>query len=229
MKAGYTPFQIRKMAAGMRKDGKVMRTILAAEFGPAFADGVIAASLSGFAGLIPVLPFIGGRANPMTSELVESAKLLAFYRCMRQDGVPDERTCVLVARAMQARLARYPRFVLRLAGRMQTSRLFTARLKRLAASSQRREYPGNFVFTVVDGGVEFDWGIDFTQCSIHEFYKSQQAEGLMRFICPNDFISSRAFGFGLTRTKTLPEGHGVCDQRVKRNGTLLIRRPVSTC
>jgi hypothetical protein len=118
---------------------------------------------------------------------------------------------------MQIRLAQYPRFLLRLMGRLQFSRLFLNRLQREANETQKQVYPDDFVAEIVMGdGKEFDWGIDFTECAIHKFYKAQNAVELLPYVCKLDYLTSTAFGLGLVRTKTLASGDEKCNPRLKQ-------------
>lgn len=216
----------RKLMKSLKKDEGVIRSFLIEEYGPEFSDAALREAEVEFESLIPKIPYIGGSGNLMTSDLVESVKLLAFYRVMKARGVPPDKTFRIVHRAMKARFERYPRVLRKLIGRLQMSRFFVKRLKRLAAESQERRFPGNFVFTVVIGdGGWFDWGLDFTECAILKFFRSENAEEFMPYICPNDYATGEAFDLGLVRTKTLAEGMGVCDQRLKRGRKTETRFP----
>ena len=89
--------------------------------------------------------------------------------------------------------------------------------RRMALESQKREYPGAWVYTVLEGdGKEFDWGIDQVECGICKFFADQDAQEFVPYMCALDFIASDYFGWGLVRTTTLAEGGERCDFRFKR-------------
>jgi hypothetical protein len=64
-------------------------------------------------------------------------------------------------------------------------------------------------------GQEFDYGLDFTECGICEFYRAQRADELTPYLCLMDGVVSEVFCYGLVRYKTLAEGADVCDFRYK--------------
>jgi hypothetical protein len=167
--------------------------------------------------LIHQLPFIGGKKNRWTADLLESAQILALFRAMQAYGKTPSETAEVLYEGMQIRLGQYPRFLLRLIGRWQFSSLFLKTLQHQAAETHKRQYPDDFVAEVVIGdGKEFDWGIDFTECAIQKFYRVQNALEFLPYVCRLDYLTSAAFGIGLVRTKTLAKGNGRCNPRLKR-------------
>jgi hypothetical protein len=167
--------------------------------------------------LIPQIPFIGGKKNRWTADLIESVQVLALFRAMQAyDKTPSE-TAELLYEGMQIRLAKYPRFLLRLVGRLQFSKPFLKSLQHQAAETHKCSFPDNFVAEVVIGnGKDFDWGIDFTECAIQKFYKAQNALQFLPYVCRLDYLTSTAFGIGLARTKTLANGDERCNARLKQ-------------
>jgi hypothetical protein len=92
------------------------------------------------------------------------------------------------------------------------------RAHRNALESQKRQYPGDWVCTVVGGdGEAYDWGIDQVECGICKFFADRDAEEFVPYMCALDFIASDYFGWGLVRTTTLAEGGERCDFRFKRD------------
>ena len=90
-------------------------------------------------------------------------------------------------------------------------------MKQWAEGSKNYEHLPGWVFSYVEGdGEEFDYGMDFHQCGVLLYFKSQGAEELAPYICLADWIESKLAGTGLMRTKTLAMGDGVCDFRFKK-------------
>jgi hypothetical protein len=171
-----------------------------------------------YAGLIPQLPYIGGEANMLTSNLVQSAWGLALYRTLQQRGDSAKEVGRLLYRAvenmMQAAVsdAATPE-----APEVLRAWLLNS-LKAAAQQSQKRRYPGDWVFTVVEGnGQNFDYGIDYTECGVCKFFQAQHAAELTPYMCLLDFPMSEAMGDGLVRTMTLANGDPKCDFRYKRD------------
>jgi len=65
----------------------------------------------------------------------------------------------IVYEIAEAYHGKYPVFVRRLIGKLYFNKLLWRILKKRAARSQERRYPGDWVFAFVEGdGVEFDFG-----------------------------------------------------------------------
>ena len=97
------------------------------------------------------------------------------------------------------------------------SRYNRRRSRQKAALSQERRYPGDWVREHVEGdGDVFEWGMDYTECGIVKFLRSQGADELAPYLCLTDYALFGALGIELTRTMTLAEGYEKCDFRFKR-------------
>jgi hypothetical protein len=167
--------------------------------------------------LIPRIPFIGGKRNRWTADLIRSAQILALFRAMRAFGRTPSETAEVLYEGTQIRLARYPRFWLHLMGRWHFSSWYVKRVQRHAAETHKHEFPDNFVADVVTGdGKEFDWGIDFTECAIQKFYRAQNALQFLPYVCRLNHFTNADFGFGMARTKTLANGDELCNPRLWR-------------
>lgn len=205
----------------MKQFGRASRWImptLANQYGQEYSDVVLQDARTEFESLIPLIPYIGGSKNRWTSDLVESAQMLAFFRAMKIHGKTAKETGEIVLQGLKTRLARYPRFLLRLLGMLQFTKPFLKRLERQALESQKRRFPENFVaYMVSPNGENFDWGIDFTECAIANFFKAQDAWEFLPYLCRLDYVTSEAFGLGMVRTKTLAEGEDRCNPRLKRS------------
>ena len=214
---GYYQQSSRQLLNGFRKQAGEAYRVLTATRGETIARKVVRAAEQEYAALIPQIPFIGGRANLMSRDLLESVKLLAFYRAMKANGLPYEESFRIVYGVLERQLLRIPGAVRKVIGKLQLSSLFKQRLIRQAQRNRQKTYPGNFVFDVVTGdGEQFDWGIEFRECAILNFFREQGALEFMPYICPNDYLTSKHFGLGLRRTMTLATGACRCDQFMKK-------------
>ena len=148
----------------------------------------------------------------MTRNLEGSALWLALWRVLRRRGTtPDAAGRLFIALA-EAWLRFTPRY--------------HAGLRRQAAASQRRRYPGDWVFRVVEGpGAGGDFGVDYTDCGIVKFFRAQGGDDILRYICPLDAPMSQALAQRLVRTTTLAEGGARCDVRYTRGGPTGVATP----
>jgi hypothetical protein len=222
----YYTSQKDKLMKAFVKSGKYLRPVLDKYYGPEFFENVLEQARKEYELLIPQIPYIGGSQNHMTSDLLEAVQSLAVLRVLKAQGKTVVESCEMIYRAIEVRLSQYPRFLLRIIGRLQFTKMFIRRLQRQANESQKRKYPGDFVFSIiVDDSKEFDWGIDFSECGICKFYKAQNAFEFMPYICLIDYALSDGFGYGLVRTRTLAEGADRCNPRMKKNGQTERRFP----
>ena len=206
-----------KLLRDFDKTAKRLRKILVSYYGDDLADTIARETRQEYEALIPELPYIGGKKNLLTRNLIGSAQALALYRVLKRHGKTVEEAGKIVYEAVEAQLGAYPRLLLRLFGRLGFTGGFVRKLKRLAAESQKRQYPGDWVCIFVEGaGEEFDFGIDYTECGICKFYHAQGADEFTPFLCLTDFPHSKAFGSGLVRTMTIAEGAEKCDFRFKK-------------
>jgi hypothetical protein len=114
-------------------------------------------------------------------------------------------------------MADHPKLLLRLVGSIKYRKRYIEKLKKAAAISQKRKYPGDWVCTFVEGDSEtFDYGLDITECGIYKFYHARGVDELTPYMCLSDYVVSNAFDRGLVRYKTLAEGAEVCDFRYKK-------------
>jgi len=170
-----------------------------------------------FKNLIPEIPYIGGKGNRFTGDLIGCAMVLALYRALKGDGKSVEEIGKIVVEIEQDRVQSYPGFVVTLLGRLIHSPLGKSRLKKMAEESQARRYPGGWVAVYVEGdGEAFDFGIDYTECGLVKFFHQQGADELTPYLCLLDYVQQRAMDTGFFRSTTLAEGAEKCDFRWKR-------------
>jgi hypothetical protein len=94
-----------------------------------------------------------------TREVTSTLQLLKGGKLgLEVHGKTVEEAGQLAYAMAEASLNAIPGFVRRAMGYLWFSSLFRGRLKRRAAESQKREYPGGFVFSFVEGdGRTFDY------------------------------------------------------------------------
>ena len=173
--------------------------------------------------LIPEIPYIGGNKNPFTIILLDCISSLPMIRALEKEGMSyreigkftyDFWEASNKIRAIKAEKK----------GQDPAERLFKEDyvnyMKLLAGTSQKRKFDSDWVFDFVDGKEEaFDYGYNFSNCGVYDFYKKQGAEKYVPFVCLSDFAEAHMAGCGLTRTQTIGNGDPICDHRYTRYGT----------
>jgi hypothetical protein len=221
----YAPQKPRFLKDFDRMAARVKR-VLISRYGDEQAKALIRESRREYEALIPQIPFIGEK-SPMLIFLLPTSRYLAVYRALQKRGATVEDGGRLIYEMCEAEAKAIPGPVRRLMGYLWFSPLFLRRVRKRAAESQKRQYPGGYVFTYVEGdGRDFDWGIDYAECSSCKLLKAQDAMELAPYICAIDKVTSELLGWGLTRTMTLAEGFEKCDFRFKKGGeTSVATRP----
>jgi hypothetical protein len=204
-----------------RFDGKATQfsDSLAPHWSAQGTSGIIRATRQEFERLIPEIPYIGGKANSLTQDLIDCTMLLAFHRILKGEGLRTEETGKLVIEMEERRVRSYPRFLRKLLGMIIHSPLGKSRLRETAARSQERQYRGDWVSVYIDGdGADFDFGVDYLECGLCKFFRQQDADEFTPYLCQFDYVQQRAMQTGFVRTTTLAEGAERCDFRWTRGG-----------
>ena len=194
------------------------RVVLISQYGKEFAETLVGEARDEYSKLIPEIPYVG-QNRIVVQFMTGTAESLAIYRALGNHGKTVEEAGKLYYLICRAFLNSYPRILHWFIGKMSFSKLYLRALKKGALASQKRPYPGGYVFSFVDGdGREFDYGVDYSECGGCKFLSKQGAPELAPYICTADIIYSELFGWGLIRTKTIAEGFEKCDFRFKKGG-----------
>jgi hypothetical protein len=216
MNGDYYVSRKGQLLAAFDAEASLLESILAAYYGEALSSRIVAQARPAFEALIPGMPYIGGDANVYTSELVRSVRCLALYQAMKDHG----KTAAEAGRVLYE-AAETPqdteRHVTGPSAQSLTNVELMQRRRERAERSQKRLYPADYVYTLVEGdGDEFDYGYDFTECATQKLYHACGADEFLPYYCFLDFAMSRAAGLGLVRTMTLAAGDARCNHRFKK-------------
>lgn len=172
-----------------------------------------------YSGLIPQIPYIGGKQNSGTYNLVGGAALLAIIRSLEGEGLGKHEIGRVVYETMETLFNSKPRLLCRLTGKYMLSSYFIKKRRKQTERSLLREYPEGFVTRFVEAdGANHDFGLDTMECAICKFYKKQGAEKYLPYLCLGDYPMFQALGIGFTRTQTIGNGAPKCDFRFKKGG-----------
>jgi hypothetical protein len=196
-----------------------VKQMLISRFGEEQGNALIRESHYEYEALIPQIPYIGNK-NPFLIFLLPASRNLAIYRVLQRQGRTIEDAGQLIYEMSEAKWKAIPRLIRRMIEYFWFSRWSLVLAKKWAIESQKREYPGSFVMTYVEGnGRDFDYGVDYSECAICKFLSAQNALELVPYMCATDKIGSELLGWGLSRTMTIAKGDEKCDFRYKKGGT----------
>lgn len=167
-----------------------------------------------FETLIPQLPYVGGNDNHLTDDLINAAILLPILRFFEKEGLEFMEIGNLTYQLYEAFYKMIP------PKDDIFSKEFLNKEKEHAKNSIERKYSGDWVLDFVEGdGKTFTFGVDYSECGVYKFYKSQGAEHFMPIVCISDYAQAQAYGYGLRRTQTIGNGAPLCDFRYIKDGT----------
>lgn len=209
-------FRTQKLMTSYNRMGRAVRMRLLDRYHAKLIWGVIAETRQELATLIPKIPYIGEK-NIWQSNLDTCTMNLALYRTLMRQGFELREAVKILYDISEAFLQSFP-MPLRWAYRWYTFSPFYRRYLRLeAARSQKKQYPGDWVFTYIDGNDSaFDFGVDISECAIVKLYRAHGCEEFVPYLCKLDLAMGKIFGLGFSRSSTLAEGGAICNCRWKR-------------
>lgn len=186
-----------------------------------FDDQKIAAleaeSLAEYNDLLPDLPYIGGRKNEGTINIIMGAIVLAIIRPLEKEELTQREIGEIIYGAFDHYFKARPRLLQLTLGKLAQSGFFIKRLKKQIIDSSRREFEGDFVMELVEpSGGDFDFGYNYTQCALHRLFAEHKAGDYLRYVCLGDYALFRSLGIGFSRGQTIANGAPICDFRFIR-------------
>jgi hypothetical protein len=191
----------------------ITKEILIETFGEERFIEISTATRKEFENLLPKIPYVGGDDNPLTDELINSALLLVLLQAFEKEGLKFDDIGKLTYELFESFYKFIP------PADDIFSNAYQDKRKEQAIDSKLRKYPGDWVFDFIEGDDEtFTFGMDFSECGVHKFYKGQGAEHLMPWVCIADYARAREYGYGLKRTQSIGNGAKICDFRYVKDG-----------
>jgi hypothetical protein len=142
-----------KLLEGFDKALKRARKVFVANFGDELTDRILEDTRREYEALIPEVPY-WGKDNMMIEFLIGSSYCLAIYRVLKKHDKSVAEIGKIIYEMAEGRLGRVPSPVLRVYGKLKYGKSYRERLKKQAIVSQKKQYPGDYVFTYIEGGRE---------------------------------------------------------------------------
>lgn len=191
----------------------LQKKMLKARYGKQKTDIWLKRSREIFKSLYKKIPDIGGKENMMYPNLVLSTILMPIAIIMKEEGLS---TREIGENIFNLSKGAYNLF-LPLAKRLSYFKKSQIDKMKLAAEkSLLRRFPEDWVFEFVEGGEDYLLGYDIRECGIHKFWRAQGLEEFVPYLCLTDWAKWELLGVSVERTKTIANGHEVCDFRYCR-------------
>lgn len=175
---------------------------------------------SAFLSLIAKIPYIGGKQNELTQNLVVCAEYLAIYQVLKKHDLSLTQIARIIPQIAKLQLEQMPwlnKITMRFFWRMMFTKWFKKQMQKSAAISQQRKFKDDFVYTFVAGdGKNFNFGFDFTECAICKFFQQENASEFVPIMCELDYVISDFVKVKLNRTTTLANRGSCCDFRYNK-------------
>ena len=211
----------KKLIEDFGKHIKGVRLLFAEKFDDAKLKQILINMKTEFENLIPEIPYIGGKKNPNTLFLIKGISNLAIFRILEKEGLTYRQIGEFYYEFIDG-FNRIRKKRLEKIGKNPALYPFETEyvnyIKDFAETSQKRNYPDDFVFNYVEGdGNSFEWGIDYSECGLVKLFKKLGATKFMPLLCLSDFSEANIFGYGFSRTQDLGHGAPMCDHRFIKN------------
>jgi len=195
-----------------------LKEVLRQYFDQSKIEHLLTSTQSEYVTLLPQLPYIGGEENVLTANLIMGAWGLPLFRALEREGLSIRDIGKIFYEKMEYDVeSKSPEKKRHVRGFYFSPKMRDYETNR-ASESQSGKYPGDWVSRYVEGDWEsFDFGIDFLECALCKFFKSQDAIKYVPIFCLCDYASYRAFGIGFKRTQTIVNGAPFCDFRYKKD------------
>jgi hypothetical protein len=207
----------QKIMSTYNRIGQAARTKLLDRYPAKLIWGVIADTRWELAVLAPKIPFIGEK-NIWQINLDNCIMNMALYRTLKKRKFEIMETVQIQHDFFTAYLRCFPKPMHWVYRWYYFSPLHQKRLSQAAEQSQKRKYPGDWVFNYVErSGHAYDFGVDITECAIVKLYRAHGIEEeYLPYLCKLDHKMSKILRLGYMRDGTLAEGASRCNYRWKR-------------
>ncbi len=206
----YYRFKKSEFLARFYEFNKRIGKLISQKYGEKFADTAAGEIKQEYKSLYNEIPYIGGDKNSLTSDLVSGVQYLALYNVLKRHDMPLKEIGELAYKAEEELFSEHPELM-----PSMTDPNYLPYIKWAANESEKRKYPGDWVYLFIEGDEENDYGLDFIECGIHKFFHEHNADEFIPYLCAMDIIMSESGNSGLHRTDTLAEGGDKCNFRYK--------------
>ena len=175
-------------------------------------------ALSAFEDLLPKLPYIGNETNVLAAGFISAAWCLGFFLGLEKKGLTLREIAKMMYEKMELDAESKSLDKKRSLKEFYFSpKMREAELERTEISRSGK-YPEDWVSEYVEGdGSNFDFGINFTECAIHKFFRHHEALRYTLIFCMSDYATYKAFSIGFKRTQNIVLGASRCEFRFKKD------------
>jgi hypothetical protein len=169
-------------------------------------DDLVRETRNEFEALIPDIPYADRPGHSMFRSAFGVFLYLAVFKAARRHGYDVHQVgAAFLREPVRGKPGPVPAAAL-------------GQMRKDAEESEKSAAPNEFVFEILDGDTDSDWGMNIKSCAVCHAYAKHDAMNLVPYMCASDDIVSDAGGQGLRRTGTIGLGAHHCDFRFKAGG-----------
>jgi hypothetical protein len=214
-------YKKKKIFKRLHKSTKIVTMILSNSFNSSEIEVILKDTINGVESLLPEVPFIGGKENISLNDFFDAIMMLALFKELRKRkvSVRDIGQIMYEIRELQTQSA--SKIYKNLMARFMFSSYIKRSYRKKVEKMTEKNYSENWNMEFVEGdGEEFDWGMNYTDCAVHKFYKKHGGEELLPYVCMSDYAIFHGLkNVEFVRTQTLSGGASYCDFRFKKGGS----------
>ena len=214
-----------KLLRSFDRTATLVRDTVVSRYGEDFADTLYQEARQEFEDLIPQMPYIDRRAAMLRTFLFITTQELAVYKVMKRHGKTAGEAWEICHDGLRLRLEKVPKFVRWLVEKIYFSNFTRKMMQTTAAQTQEQPLAGFVMEFVAGDGENFDYGVDYLECTMHKFVCEQGAAEFAPYACLSDISLGDTFGWGVIRSETLADGCQRCNFRFKKGGQTRISSP----
>jgi hypothetical protein len=175
---------------------------------------VAADAATRFAQMVDEIPYADQPDHVMAGSILACYGVLAFLHPLRERGYDEH----VLGRAAMTSVRTFMDSQAVAGEASQASAEEREQREREALESQRRAAPDEFVFEMLPGAANTDYGMNILSCAVCHAFGKHDAMDLVPYMCATDDVMSDALGQGLRRSGTIALGAHHCDFRFKHHG-----------
>ena len=214
-----------KLLKSFDRTATLVRDTVVSRYGEDFADTLYQEARQEFEALIPQMPYIDRRAAMLRTFLFITTQELAVYKVMKRHGKTAGEAWEICHDGLRLRLNKVSKLVRWLAEKIYFSNFVRTRMQKITAQTQEQPLSGFVMEFVAGDGENFDYGVNYLECTMHKFVCEQGAAEFAPYACLSDIPLGDTFGWGVIRSETLADGCQRCNFRFKKGGKTRISSP----
>ncbi len=215
-----------KLLKSFDRTADLVKGTVVSRYGEDFADTLYVEARQEFEALIPQMPYIDRRAAMLRTFLFITTQELAVYQVMKRHGKTAGEAWEICHDGLRLRLKKVSKFVRWFAEKIYFSNFARKMMQKTTAQTQEQPLAGFVMEFVAGDGENFDYGVNYLECTMHKFVCEQGAAEFAPYVCLSDIPLGDTFGWGVIRSETLADGCRRCNFRFKKGGETQISSPI---